>query len=85
MGMTQRMSALTLNYEYFIYTIALLRGLRYVAKHIFSTRARLPLPPGPPGHWLFGNQLPASGYVRSVPTNPSDQVLVTEHPSRLRR
>ncbi|KAN0101001.1 Cytochrome P450 [Tylopilus felleus] len=23
-----------------------------------SSRRRLPLPPGPPGHWLFGNRLP---------------------------
>lgn len=22
------------------------------------SRSRLPLPPGPPGHWLFGNALP---------------------------
>ncbi|KAI6137179.1 cytochrome P450 [Pisolithus sp. B1] len=24
----------------------------------FKARRRLPLPPGPPGHWLFGNALP---------------------------
>ncbi|KIJ58501.1 hypothetical protein HYDPIDRAFT_116984, partial [Hydnomerulius pinastri MD-312] len=25
-------------------------------------RKRLPLPPGPPGHWLFGNALPRAKY-----------------------
>lgn len=31
-----------------------------------SSRRRLPLPPGPPGHWLFGNRLPREQYVQSV-------------------
>lgn len=27
---------------------------------------RLPLPPGPPGHWLFGNAIPRAKYVQPV-------------------
>ena len=26
-------------------------------------KRRLPLPPGPPGHWFFGNALPRAKYV----------------------
>ena len=54
-----RMFVLALNW-YFIYTVALLFGLWFSVKHIFSARVRVPLPPGPPGHWLFGNKLPTS-------------------------
>lgn len=43
-----------------IYVVPLLYGLWYAVKHIFGTRAQLPLPPGPPGHWLFGNRFPTS-------------------------
>ncbi|KAH7884072.1 cytochrome P450 [Phlebopus sp. FC_14] len=39
--------------------LALLGSLWY-AKRLFAARRRLPLPPGPPGHWLFGNTLPKS-------------------------
>lgn len=28
--------------------------------------SRLPLPPGPPGHWLFGNALPRTKYAHSI-------------------
>jgi len=28
-----------------------------------KSRRRLPLPPGPPGHWLFGNAMPRAKYV----------------------
>ncbi|KIJ60536.1 hypothetical protein HYDPIDRAFT_117061 [Hydnomerulius pinastri MD-312] len=38
---------------------ALLGGL-WCAKYVFGSRRRLPVPPGPPGHWFFGNQLPKS-------------------------
>lgn len=31
-----------------------------------KSRGRLPLPPGPPGHWLFGNALPKAKYVQLV-------------------
>lgn len=30
------------------------------------SKRRLPLPPGPPGHWLFGNALPRVKYVQLV-------------------
>lgn len=59
-GVIQRMSMLAPNRWHIIYIVALLCGLRYGVKHVLSTRARLPLPPGPPGHWLFGNRLPTS-------------------------
>ncbi|OAX34928.1 cytochrome P450, partial [Rhizopogon vinicolor AM-OR11-026] len=37
--------------------IALLLATKVVRAKIRS-KSRLPLPPGPPGHWLFGNALP---------------------------
>ncbi|EGN94605.1 hypothetical protein SERLA73DRAFT_62286 [Serpula lacrymans var. lacrymans S7.3] len=42
--------------------VALLLGVVTVVRtalHVIATR-RLPLPPGPPGHWLFGNTFPTS-------------------------
>jgi hypothetical protein len=37
--------------------VALLLAGKVIRAKIRS-RSRLPLPPGPPGHWLFGNALP---------------------------
>ncbi|KAH7912664.1 cytochrome P450 [Hygrophoropsis aurantiaca] len=39
--------------------IGLLAALVFV-KAFYTRRKHLPLPPGPPGHWLFGNVLPKS-------------------------
>jgi hypothetical protein len=39
----------------------------------------LPLPPGPPGHWLFGNALPREKYVTLISlTAPSETNLKDE-------
>ncbi|KAF9234942.1 cytochrome P450 [Melanogaster broomeanus] len=32
---------------------------------------RLPLPPGPPGHWLFGTPLPRANLTSNLPANPN--------------
>lgn len=34
------------------------------ARARLRSKRRLPLPPGPPGHWLFGNALPRAKYVQ---------------------
>ncbi|KAH7919526.1 cytochrome P450 [Leucogyrophana mollusca] len=40
--------------------IGVIAALIYVKVVCVPRRHRLPLPPGPPGHWLFGNALPKS-------------------------
>lgn len=42
--------------------VALVLAGSAVRAKLKSSR-RLPLPPGPPGHWLFGNALPRTKYV----------------------
>ena len=54
-----RMFVLALGWN-FIYPAAVLFGLWFTAKRVLGAQARLPLPPGPPGHWLFGNKFPNS-------------------------
>ncbi|KAH7922342.1 cytochrome P450 [Leucogyrophana mollusca] len=56
------------------------------------SRSRLPLPPGPPGHWLFGNALPRAnqsqqfaewintyGPIISLRTGPKIMVIIGRH------
>lgn len=38
--------------------VVLLAFLGNAVKAHLGARSRLPLPPGPPRHWLFGNALP---------------------------
>ena len=38
--------------------------LGHVVRSQIKARSRLPLPPGPPGHWLFGNSLPKERHVQ---------------------
>lgn len=43
--------------------LVVLAVLGNVVRSQIKARSRLPLPPGPPGHWLFGNALPKEKYV----------------------
>lgn len=45
--------------------VALVLASSAVGARLKSKR-RLPLPPGPPGHWLFGNALPRAKCVQLV-------------------
>ncbi|KAH7884146.1 cytochrome P450 [Phlebopus sp. FC_14] len=68
----------------------LLAGAAVRAK--LKARGRLPLPPGPPGHWLFGNALPRAnqsqqfaewinqyGPVISLRVGPRTMIIIGRH------
>jgi len=47
--------------------VVVLAVLASAVRAQIKARRRLPLPPGPPGHWLFGNALPKEKYVWVLP------------------
>lgn len=59
------MSDLTFQLKALAALVALVLAGSAVRASLKSKR-RLPLPPGPPGHWLFGNAIPRAKYVHLV-------------------
>ena len=51
-------------------TVAVVLALAYHVKRSRDRMSKLPLPPGPKPHWLFGNELPKSEYVSHLPQCP---------------
>lgn len=63
--MLERISDLSFQAKAFAALVAIVLAGSAVRSRLKSTR-RLPLPPGPPGHWLFGNVIPRAKYEHLV-------------------